>query len=265
MRTANAPKTYLTMNVLLAALGLAACVETDDGLEGCPPEQAVAGADGEPACEPTPAEDRAPAAALDHGPTLPTDRVGHPPVAVADADETAEDVPLVLAFDTLLANDGDPDGDPIFVAGLGAAVGGTAVLRRDGVAFLPAPDFHGVAGFEYRLSDGRMHAVGRVAVAVAPVNDAPRAGDARLVLPAGEAAVFRLKGDDVDGDLLTAELLEKPTQGSLDVASGKYVFQPAAGWSGRDRLVYRVHDGALWSPPATLWFVDADLAGTPGT
>lgn len=262
MNTANAPrKTYLTMNVLLAALGLAACVETGDDLEGCPPAQVVDGVDGEPACEPAPAEERAPAAALDESPALAVDRVGHPPLAAADAAETAEDAPLVLAFDTLLANDGDPDGDPIFVAGLGAATHGTASVRRDGIAFVPAPDFHGVASFEYRLSDGRMHAVGLVQVVVAPVNDAPRAGDARIVLPAGEDAVFRLKGDDVDGDLLTAELLEKPAQGSLDVESGKYVFRPDAGWSGRDRLVYRVHDGALWSPPATLWFVDAALAG----
>ncbi|MFD1007226.1 immunoglobulin-like domain-containing protein, partial [Oceanisphaera ostreae] len=94
-----------------------------------------------------------------------------PPVAIADANTTLEDVTLtVTAKDGVLANDSDPDGDEPLrvtefeVGGQKYAAGETAVIsgvgnltfNADGsYTFVPAPNFNGpVPTVNYTISDG---------------------------------------------------------------------------------------------------------------
>ena len=100
--------------------------------------------------------------------------VNDPPEAVDDAAETAEDTPVNIA---VLANDSDPDGDPLTVAEVSAPAHGTAVLTEAGtVQYAPEPDYHGPDRFTYVVSSGSgLTARAAVEVTVLPANDPPEA------------------------------------------------------------------------------------------
>ena len=60
----------------------------------------------------------------------------------------------ILAAD-LLANDSDPDGDPLVIAEVSAISGGEASIGADGnIVFTADPDFAGTASIGYTVSDG---------------------------------------------------------------------------------------------------------------
>jgi subtilisin-like proprotein convertase family protein len=75
-----------------------------------------------------------------------------PPVAVADAATTVAGVPVTL---NVLANDSDPNGDPLTITGLSNIANGTAVISGGAVVFTPAAGFTGSGTFTYTISDGK--------------------------------------------------------------------------------------------------------------
>ena len=93
------------------------------------------------------------------------------PVAGNDVATTNEDTPVTIS---VLANDSDPDGDPLTVTSA-TSPDGTVVINPDGtITFTPAPNFNGTTSITYAISDGNGGtATATVAVTVAPVNDAP--------------------------------------------------------------------------------------------
>ena len=75
-----------------------------------------------------------------------------PPVAVDDSATTDEDTPVTI---TPLANDSDPDSDPLTVTSVGDPANGTAVLNADGtVTYTPDAGFTGEDTIPYVISDG---------------------------------------------------------------------------------------------------------------
>ncbi len=82
--------------------------------------------------------------------------VNTPPVAVDDGGfSTAFDTPLSIAAAALLANDSDPDGDPLSVTAVSDPLNGSVALDPQGdPLFTPEPGFSGAAGFTYTAADG---------------------------------------------------------------------------------------------------------------
>jgi hypothetical protein len=103
-----------------------------------------------------------------------------PPAAAPDTVSTPEDTSV--SFD-VLANDSDPDGDPLAIVGFTAAGHGTVARDGDGgFTYTPAPDFNGSDAFTYTVTDGNGRtATTTVSIAVTAVNDAPV-----LSVPAGQ-------------------------------------------------------------------------------
>ncbi|MCM5704388.1 retention module-containing protein, partial [Larsenimonas salina] len=151
--------------------------------------------------------------------TVTINRVNDAPDAVNDALTTAEDTALVIAPDTLLANDSDADGDTLTITGVSGGQGGAATLNADGtITFTPAANFSGDATFRYTVSDGQGGSdTATVTVAVTGVNDAPvaeadsadpSAGNDALTTAEDTALTIApgtlLANDsDADGDTLT--------------------------------------------------------------
>ena len=76
-----------------------------------------------------------------------------PPVANPDSATTSTGVPVTIA---VLANDSDPNGDPLTVTAVSSAVGGSAAINAGTtVTFSPAAGFSGAASFTYSIADGR--------------------------------------------------------------------------------------------------------------
>src|SRR5262249_5531531 len=94
-----------------------------------------------------------------------------PPTAVDDQATTAEDAAVVVA---VLANDSDPDGEPLTVTTVGTPAHGTATIQANGtIRSAPPPDYNGRDSSPYPTPDGGGPATATVRVNVTAVNDAP--------------------------------------------------------------------------------------------
>ena len=99
--------------------------------------------------------------------------VNEPPAAADDKAETSEDVPALV---DVLANDTDPDGDPLQVVSAGPADHGMTALADGGVRYSPSRNWHGTSRFTYTVADPLgLTSTATVTMTVLPVNDAPEA------------------------------------------------------------------------------------------
>jgi hypothetical protein len=80
------------------------------------------------------------------------------PTAVNDTGPAVtKDTPVTFSTSTLLANDTDPNGDPLTVTSVSAPTNGTVSLNTTNstITFTPTTGYTGAAGFTYAISDGR--------------------------------------------------------------------------------------------------------------
>lgn len=185
--------------------------------------------------------------------------VNDPPLAVTDTVTGTEDTPLVIA---VLANDVDPDGNPLTVLEVSTptANGGAVSINADGtLTYLPVANFNGSDTFTYTVSDGALTAIGTVNVTVTPVNDAPlAAGDAYQVDTGDTFTVAAANGvlvndQDADGDVLAAVLVNDATDATVTLAAdGSFRFVPEDEFLGTATFTYRATDGVAMSSPATV-------------
>ena len=115
----------------------------------------------------------------------PPPGTNRPPVAVSDAATTGFGTPVVI---NVLANDSDPDGNPLTVAVAGQPANGVAAVNADGtVTFTPNAGFSGATSFTYGVSDGK----GGTAAAAVSVTV-----QQRVFKPAAQFAVGLDRGGD---------------------------------------------------------------------
>ncbi|MFY2557909.1 cadherin-like domain-containing protein [Corallococcus terminator] len=112
------------------------------------------------------------------------------------------------------------------------------------LVYTPHPDFHGEDYFTFRASDGETESPSaKVSFSVKAVNDAPIAMSREVTVSAEGWMELELEGRDVEGDTLTFELLEGPSQGELEGALPRVVYRPRAGASREDTFTFAVSDG----------------------
>jgi uncharacterized delta-60 repeat protein len=75
-----------------------------------------------------------------------------PPVAVADLGATTDREPITI---DVLANDSDPDGDPLTLLAVSTPAVGSAEIVDGGVRYTPPINFSGVVPLVYTVGDGR--------------------------------------------------------------------------------------------------------------
>ncbi|MDB6071596.1 MAG: outer rane adhesin like protein, partial [Verrucomicrobiales bacterium] len=184
------------------------------------------------------------------------------PVPVADAYTINEDQPLNPSAATgVLANDSDPEGQPLTAQLASSPQNGTLALNPDGsFLFTPQTNFNGTDAFSYRVSDGvRLSAPTIVTLTVSAVNDAPAAVadlfgvrlDTALQVNAANG-VLRNDSDAENGSL-TAALFAPPASGNLLFNSdGSFTYTPVAGFTGSVTFSYRASDGTAVSAVTTV-------------
>nr|WP_312379385.1 midcut-by-XrtH protein [Delftia acidovorans] len=175
-----------------------------------------------------------------------------PPVAVADSISVAEGstaTVLVGGSPSLLANDTDPDGDPLVAVLVTGPVHGTLALNANGTFGYTHNGSETTSdSFTYRASDGQaMGNIVTVSITVTPVNDAPVAVADQLMvatdIPLSISFATLLANDtDADGVNLTITSVHAPVNGSLASQAGGVLFTPAAGYEGPARFLYTVSD-----------------------
>jgi hypothetical protein len=94
------------------------------------------------------------------------------PLTKRDAATTSEESPVTI---DALANDSDPNGDPLTLVAVGAPAAGTAQIVANKVLYTPPANFFGSVSFFYSVHDGDAEHTTQstVNVQVLPVNDPP--------------------------------------------------------------------------------------------
>jgi hypothetical protein len=166
------------------------------------------------------------------------------PVATDAAVDLNEDGSVLI---TLAAVDGN--GDPLTFALVNNPLHGTLsgfdpVTRQ--VTYTPNADFNGTDSFRFRVDDGQLGTdEGTITLRIAPVNDAPAAGNATITTREDEAVNIALPGSDVETPRaqLLFELVDAPDHGTLSQGTGGvWTYTPDPDYTGADSFTYRVRD-----------------------
>ncbi len=167
-----------------------------------------------------------------------------PPVAVNDAAATTSGQPVTV---NVLANDSDPDGDPLTVQSVTAPTLGTAQIVNNEIVYTPAAGVVGTDTFNYTINDGRGGtASASVTITIAaPANRPPVAvDDTTTTAFATPVTIDVLANDsDPDGDALTIVAVTQPAGGTTQIVNNEVDYQPSRAFSGVDTFTYTISDG----------------------
>jgi len=166
-----------------------------------------------------------------------------PPKAVDDTYSTTRGTALVTtAANGVLANDSDPEKDPITAQLVRAPTHGTLVLNANGsFTYTPTGDFTGTDNFQYRARDASSNSNTATAtitvtspnVAPVAVNDSYSTNEDTVLTVAAPGVLAN--DSDQDGNSLSAVVVTGPTHGSLTLnADGSFTYTPAANYNGSD-------------------------------
>ena len=146
------------------------------------------------------------------------------PTPADDAFTTDEDTALTL---DVLANDSDPENDPLTLSSVTQPTNGSITINADNtLSYTPDADFNGTDSFTYQVDDGNGgRASATVSLTVNPVNDAPVATDDSNVI--NEDSLPDVSGNvlsndsDLEGDALAVTRVAGTAIGSEPI-QGQY-------------------------------------------
>ncbi|HSH16857.1 MAG TPA: tandem-95 repeat protein, partial [Verrucomicrobiae bacterium] len=173
--------------------------------------------------------------------------VNDPPVANDDAlGDLQEDAgPTIL---DVLANDTDPEGDTLTIAGVGAALHGTVVNNGNNLTYTPNPvTSNSAESFVYAVNDGQGGMdTATVSFTVINVNDPPTAftDTPTVAEDSGANAIDVLANDtDPNADTLTVSAVTQPANGTVVNNGANVSYTPNLNFNGADSFTYTVDDG----------------------
>ena len=158
----------------------------------------------------------------------------------------------------MLANDSDPDSDPLTVTGATTPAHGTAVVNANNtITYTPTTGYTGPDSFTYSISDGRGGtASATVSITVSPAGNRPPVAVSNSATTAFNTAVtinVLANDSDPDGDPLTVTGATTPAHGTAMVnANNTITYTPATGYSGPDSFTYSISDGRGGTASATV-------------
>ena len=185
------------------------------------------------------------------------------PTADDDSDTADEDTPVTI---DVLANDTDPDGDPLSVDWVGSPSNGSVVNNGSDVTYVPDPDFHGVDTFTYGVTDGHGgSSTATVSVTVDAVNDPPIAQDDSEQTDEDTPVDIQVldNDSDPDGDSLNIQSVTQPANGSSSDEGGYVTYTPDPEFHGVDTFTYTVSDGRGGTSTATVTVTVASVNDPP--
>jgi len=173
------------------------------------------------------------------------------PVAQDDGPYAATEDQLltVLAAQGVLANDSDPNSDPLTATLLTQASHGLVTLASNGgFSYQPNLNFNGTDSFTYRVSDGEGGtATGTVSLTVAAVNDAPvLASIGNKTVNEQTLLQFTVSGSDVDvpAQNLRYSASGLPKRATFDPTTRTFTWTPTETQGpGNYTVTFSVTDG----------------------
>jgi hypothetical protein len=160
--------------------------------------------------------------------------VSHAPTAVDDT--------LVIDEDTtgtvdVLANDSDPDGDPLTATIVVPPAAGMASLSGGILTYYPAANYNGSDEVRYQISDGHGNtATATVHITINPVEDSPDAHHDFVTTAEDTPVSFDVTANDTDpdGDTLTVVDHSDPSNGTVTFDGNIATYRPNPNFVGDD-------------------------------
>ncbi|MEM6739992.1 MAG: Ig-like domain-containing protein [Pseudomonadota bacterium] len=199
-----------------------------------------------------------------------------------NAEPDAADDGATTAFQTsvtidVVANDDDPDGDPLTVESVTQGANGAVAIDADGrVTYTPNDAFSGEDTFTYTVSDGQEGTdTATVTVTVAPAENAPPSAADDTATTGLDTAVsidVLANDDDADGDPLTLASVTQGANGAVVIDDGgtagnpsddTITYTPDDGFSGEDTFTYTVADGEGGEDTASVTVTVQGAQNTP--
>ncbi|MDA7424467.1 Ig-like domain-containing protein [Thalassococcus lentus] len=176
--------------------------------------------------------------------------VDEPPIAVDDTASTDEDVAITI---DVLANDIEPQGQPLTVTSASALNGTVSINPDNTLEYTPNPDYNGPDTITYTIVDPDGNSdEGEVAVTVDPVNDAPITEPDEATTPEDtDVVIDDPAGNDTDpdGDPVTTASVGDPANGTAVLnPDGTVTYTPDPGFVGEDTIPYVATDGIAETP-----------------
>ncbi len=163
------------------------------------------------------------------------------PRAINDSDTTAIAVPILI---DVLANDSDPDGDPIIIATASDPPNGERSISADGITYIPDPGFIGLDSFTYTISDPNGTTdLAWVYIFVNPIGQdfLNAVSDLDTTNIDDPIDIMVLENDFFpEGEPLTINITEQPVNGTLEIQDSSIIYTPSSGISGVDNFVYEI-------------------------
>ncbi|OUC14551.1 MAG: hypothetical protein B0A82_11480 [Alkalinema sp. CACIAM 70d] len=175
-------------------------------------------------------------------PGAPAIVINQSPIAKDDLVTANQSNPKLIFASALLANDTDPDGDPLTITAVTHPSNGTVKLNADGnVLFTPNPNFSGNASFDYTLNDDRGGTDnGKVTIAVGLTRDGTKRSDTLNGTP-GDDNLRGLKGNDLLKGYGGHDILDGGK--GNDTLYGGEDDDLLTGGSDQDRFIFYLGDG----------------------
>ncbi len=161
---------------------------------------------------------------------------------------------------SILLNDSDPDNDPLTATIITPPAGTLANFdsATGTFTYVPVVNFTGVDSFVYQLSDGSGGTATATVLITVAANTPPAVQDLLYTVVAGGTLSVDSNGGinptDAEGDLITLELVNQPTQGTVTLnPDGSFIYTPTTGTIGAvDSFTYLARDEFDASPVATV-------------
>jgi len=151
---------------------------------------------------------------------------------------------------------GDVDGDSLQLEVTQKPQNGFMIKDSGKWLYFPNPHYHGDDSVKFRVFDGKLRSnEATLVLDIKPSNDAPIASDIKVTAQEGKRTTFQLVAVDVDGDLMTYDLITAPKHGKIEATKNKsWAYTPFENYNGSDSLTFRVSDGKVRGNLAQVTF-----------
>ena len=197
--------------------------------------------------------------------TLTVTPVNDPPIANDDSATVAED--SINNLINVLANDVDPDYNPLTVTSISVPAHGTTSTNGVFIFYTPAPNYVGSDSFTYTINDAQGGVdSATVAIIITQVNDPPNAVDdsTSVIEDSNTNQIYVLLNDnDIDGDTLSVFAVTQPSHGLASFTSLYVFYTPQSNYNGADQFVYTISDGKGGTDTAVVTIMVTALNDPP--
>lgn len=179
--------------------------------------------------------------------------INDPPVANNFELNVIEDEPRFSTFQVT-----DMDDDPLTYSIITQGHLGILTLTQENYfVYTPFEHQYGLDKVTYMASDGKLiSGLGTIDIIIAPVNDVPQIKDLFVTVMEDSMMNDHLYAFDPDNDLPVFSIIHPPQKGQVmitDDRSGAYFYRTNENAYGQDSFTYKVNDGTIDSPLATVF------------